>query len=106
MVGNETREHDAAVNVTEILFLHLAAYHVFHCQQKNKTWESEPPSVRLKENHKKQGLPTSQQPQDYHVPGRPQECFLETVLGHWDMTCTKLSIRPIVKEGEIKRTMI
>lgn len=67
-----------------------------------KTCESEPPSVRLKESHKKGGLPTSQHPEDYHVPGRPQVCFSETVLGHWDMTGKQLSIRPNVKEGKKK----
>ena len=53
-----------------------------------------------RKSHRKAALPTSQHPEGCRVPGRR---FSETVWGHWDMTGMRLSVRPVVKESEIKR---
>lgn len=56
-----------------------------------------------RKSHRKAALPTSQHPEDCHAPGRLCGRFSETVWGHWDMTGMRLSVRPVVKESEIKR---
>lgn len=42
--------------------------------------------------------PTSRPSQDCRVPGKPQGCFSETVLGQKDMTSTKPPTRSTVEE--------